>query len=314
MAAAEAIVSMPFLESLELDDVLAIRAIRDLARYGNESLLSALMDHPAISDGITDAQTTLVVAGGMLWDPDEIRRMLTPGYADIEVFNEGTELTSHLQISVVRGELPSQPGTMGMIQEAVVLAEEIMGLPLPVGHVIVLLNDKAGNKGYGGTNHGYAFNYLPEVEQRQDDYGRHNFQSSLVHEVSHYYWRDYEYFWIAEGVANIFEYIYGTENAANPAWLHNQRGGCEAFDLQALSDLDPLPGEPQFECSYYLGEELFRDLLQEMGLEEFAQGLQELHQLHIGAREREGSGPALQRYVKLSTTKPKSWKNTGRAS
>ena len=54
------------------------------------------------------------------------------------------------------------------MRDAAEFAEGIMQLPLPVSHIIVVLNDKTGNKGYGGTNHGYAFSYLPEDEQPLD--------------------------------------------------------------------------------------------------------------------------------------------------
>ena len=84
---------MPFLKSLEPDDVLAIRGIEELASNEDVNLLKALLDHPTLRNGITDAQTTLAAAAGTHWDAAEIRRILSPGYADIEVLSKGTELT-----------------------------------------------------------------------------------------------------------------------------------------------------------------------------------------------------------------------------
>ena len=75
---------MPFLESLESDDVLAIRGLDRLARRSDDGLLSAVLDDPTLSTGITDAQTTLVAAAGAMQDAEEIRRLLIPSYAYIK--------------------------------------------------------------------------------------------------------------------------------------------------------------------------------------------------------------------------------------
>ena len=152
--AVTSIIAMPFLKSVEADDVLAIREIRELTHPEDDSLLSALINHPTLRNGITDVQTTLVAAAGTHWDADEIRRVLSPGYADIEIVSRGTELAPGLKISIVRTRTQPKPRTAGIVTEAIGFAEETMQLPLPVSHVIVVLNDKTGNKGYGGANHG----------------------------------------------------------------------------------------------------------------------------------------------------------------
>ena len=161
-----------------------------------------------------------------------------------------------------------------------------MQLPLPVGHVIILLNDKAGNKGYGGTNHGFAFDFKPDREQEQTVYGRHNFQSGIVHETAHYFWR-LDPNWVDEGVANMFEYIYGIEKEVD-SWLLEkpQREKCEAHDLEMLTEWNP--GVEEFErflCNYYLGQSLFLELLENLGTEEFIQRLRELYRLSLEAKE-----------------------------
>ena len=50
---AAAVLTMPFLKSLELDDVLAIRGIEELASNEDGDLLQALLGHPTLSSGIT---------------------------------------------------------------------------------------------------------------------------------------------------------------------------------------------------------------------------------------------------------------------
>ena len=281
--AATAIIAMPFLESLEEDDVLAIRGMNSMAYHG---LLSGLLAHSTLHNGITDAQTTLVTAVGTVWDTEEIRRMLNPGYADIEVLSEGTELTPNLKISIVRTGTQPQPWTATGVRDAVQFAEQTMQLPLPVGHVIILLNDKAGNKGYGGTNHGFAFDFKPEREQEETVYGRHNFQSGIVHETAHYFWR-LDPNWVDEGVANMFEYIYGIDKEVTPGLLEKpQREDCEAHDLEMLTDWNPGVQEfERFHCNYFLGHMLFQELLENLGTEEFNQRLRELYRLSLEAKE-----------------------------
>ena len=281
--AAAVITAMPFLESLEEEDVLAIRGMNSMAYDG---LLSGLLAHPRLRNGITDAQTTLVTAVGTVWDAEEIRRMLNPGYADIETLSKGTELTPNLKISIVRTGSQRQDWTAEGVWDAVQFVEETMQLPLPVGHVIILLNDKAGNKGYGGTNHGFAFDFKPDREQEQAVYGRHNFQSGIVHETAHYFWR-LDPNWVDEGVANMFEYIYGIEKEVD-SWLLEkpQREKCEAHDLEMLTEWNP--GVEEFErflCNYYLGQSLFLELLESLGVEVFNERLRELYRLSLAAKD-----------------------------
>lgn len=290
---AAAVLAMPFLKSLEPDDVLAIRGMEELASNEDVNLLKALLDHPALRNGITDAQTTLIAAAGTHWDADEIRRFLNPGYADVEVLSKGTELTPDLKISIVRTGSQRQPHTAATVRDAAEFAEGIMQLPLPVSHIIVVLNDKTGNKGYGGANHGYAFSYLPEDEQPLNTYAGRYFQSGIVHEVAHYYWR-LEPNWVDEGVANIFEYIYGVENETSLAFLQKpQRDNCEAHDLEMLTEWNPgTESKDEFICNYFLGQMLFQELLENLGVEEFNERLRELYSLSLAAKDA-GQTPSI---------------------
>ena len=85
------IIAMPFLRSLEYDDALAIRGIRNLAYDG---LLPSLVNTQAWRAGFTDAQTTLIAAAGALNHPDEVSRMMHPGYADVETLSSGQSYES----------------------------------------------------------------------------------------------------------------------------------------------------------------------------------------------------------------------------
>lgn len=308
---AAAVIAMPFLESLEANDVLAIRGIRRLAHEPDDGSLSALMFHPTLRNGITDAQTTLVAAAGTVWDPEEIRRMLNPGYAEIEVLSGKTALTPNLKVSIVRTGSQRQLQTAEGVRDAVEFVEGVMQLPLPVSHVLVVLNDKAFTENYGGTNFGFAFGFDPEYEQPRDTLDGHYFQSGLIHETAHYFWGDHAD-WIDEGVANTFEYMYGVETGVSQGLLKvTSRGYCEVQGLEMLTELNPEHEDfDQFHCNYYLGQMLFQELLENLGTEEFKQRLRELYRLSLAAKdagETPGIAEVRQAFHDLSEIVEKHW-------
>ena len=273
-----AMISMPFLESPDANDALAIRS---MARLADKGVVSKVVGHPIFQDGITDAQTTLVAAAGALYrDVEEIGRLLDPGYAAIETVSSGTKLTPGLKVSIVRTETQSRPGTIEAVKDAVAFIERVMGLPLPVDHVIVLLNDKAVTSDYAGTNYGFAVGYLPKYERRQGTYEWHRLQAGLVHEVAHYFWSG-NVGWIDEGVADTVEYMYGLENGLSRGKLKPHRKNCEAYDLAMLSEWDPDSSSSRYLCNYYLGQGLFQELLESLGDEGFGKRLHELYELSL---------------------------------
>ena len=286
---AAAIVSMPFLHTLERDDVLAIRGISTLARAEDKELLDALLEHPTFRNGITDAQTTLLTAAATVREPEEVRRMLEPGYADIETVSSGTKLSPNLKISIVRTGTPAQPQTLEAIKNAVKFAEQTMQLPLPVSHVILVLNDWAFPENYGGTNFGFAFGYDPEREQKERGYDKYSFQSSILHEVAHYFWRGHAD-WIDEGVADTFEYMHGVEAGVSPGLLERpRRRNCEAHDLELLTEWSPEQEDiDQFRCNYFLGQMLFLELLEDLGEDRFNEKLRELYYLSLLKKKAKG--------------------------
>ena len=280
--AVASIVPMPFMESLEEDDLLAIRGIYELTSDEDADLLEALLEHPMTAGGITDAHTTLVAAASTLWDAEEIRRMLTPGYANIETVSSGTQFTPNLKISIVRAGTQHQTWTAAGIGEAVEFAEKILQAPLPLSHVIVVLNDKAFGPIFGGAHFGFAFSLAPEDEQPRDSSDGHYFQSGIVHETAHYYWRD-NADWIDEGIANIFEYMYGVQSGISPGLLEKpRRDNCEAHDLEMITEWDPRQeNRDNFFCNYFLGQSLFLDLHEDLGEEKFNEKLRELYLLTL---------------------------------
>ena len=251
IASVRIVLGMPFLESVEPDDVI------------------------------------LIAAAGTMRDAEEIRKLSIPGYAYIKTESGGTELSPSLKISVVRFGTPGQSWTFDYARDAVEFSERIMQLPLPVDHVILVMNEAAVTENYAGTNYGFAISGLPGFEEGWRKYDKYRFSSLILHEVAHYFWRSGAD-WIDEGVADTFEYIYGIENGISPGLLAPYRGLCEMHNLQMLNRATPDQQESQFLCNYFLGQSLFVDLLDDLGVDEFSRGLRDLYRLSLFNRSDEG--------------------------
>ena len=292
--AAVAVVDMPFLSSIERDDVLALRSLHQLAS-SRDGRLEAVLSHPTVRDGITDDETTLVAATGTIRGASEVRRILEPGNARTEVVFEQTRHTPNLKISVIRTGTQSRQSTTDDIRDAVEFVEGIMSRPLPVSHIIFVVDDHAVTEGYAGTNYGFAFSALPDDEQHETPYDTFSFRSLIIHETAHFFWRGHAS-WIDEGVANSLEYLYGLAAGVSPGLRERpHRGSCEAHDLEMLTEWDTSPEQQgRYGCNYFLGQLLFQDLLDELGREAFSQRLQELYRLSLETKDDpEGETPGI---------------------
>ena len=277
------LLSMPFLISPDTTDALAIQGMETLA---DEDRLAALTDHSMFQDGITDDETTLIAAVGTIRDAHEIQRVLDPGGAAIETVSFGTELTPHLKISIVRTDNQSRPGTIEATRDLIQFVENTTGLALPVDHVIIMLDENAVIDKYAGTNYGFAFSYLPKYEVTQQGTREwRRLQLGFVHEAAHYFWSGNED-WIDEGLADLYEYRFGLQLGLSHGQLQNMRKGCEAHDLEMLSEWDPDSSErDRYHCAYYLGQLFFQHLFASMDAETFAASLREYYRLSLEAQE-----------------------------
>lgn len=275
--AALAAIGMPFLASVDSNDVLALRSLHSLASQ-QDGRLDAVLEHQNLRDGITDDQTTLIVAAGTIRTASAIRNILGSGVARTEVAFEATDRTPDLKISVVRTGTQSRPSTVDDVRDTVEFVERIMQRPLPVSHVVVVLDDYAVTESYGGTNFGYALSLLSDSEQHGTPYDEFIFRTNLVHEIAHFFWRGHSA-WIDEGAARVFEYLHGVDAGVSPGLrVAPRRDGCEAHDLAMLTEWDPSPAQQgRYGCNYFLGQMLFQELLETLGREAFTQKLRELY-------------------------------------
>ena len=166
-----------------------------------------------------------------------------------------------------------------------------MQTPLPVSHIIIVFNDLALSEGAGGENHDFAITSLTSNEVPfQYAPGIHAIESVFLHEIAHHYWGIPMEPWLREGGASIFEYVWRKDIGALPHHLIiNPRWVCKAHDLKMASE----PGVTtvdwkQFRCNHYLGLNLFRELLETMGNEEFYIRFRELYRLSLATEEAGG--------------------------
>lgn len=291
--AASRLLDMPFMESFEPEDALALQALHSSDYHGK---LNDILDQPVFRDGISNADIPLVAFGAFIarrgGDTDTMERILAPGYTDIETASIGTELSPHLKASIVRTGTEHQPWVMEAIIDAVGLLEGMMGIPLPVGHVVMSLSHESAC----ACTWGFAFGAPFEWGHEEDTPGGQLVHIVIVHELFHTYIYNAEW-WLYEGTARNVEYIYGVEFGLDPQAYRNPRGGCVAHDIQMLAEWDISPGSKGWNCVYYLSGRLFRELLGELGFEEYGNRLRELYLIQQAQQNRGRLGIAEVRQV-----------------
>lgn len=275
---------MPFLHTHQPGDTVALYALWSSDHYGK---LDYLLDRPEFRDGIKDADIPLVAFGAFIartgGDDRKLDRVLTPGYAEIETVAIGTALSPHLKVSIIRTGTERQPWVPDATRDVVELLERLIGLPLPVGHIVMIIGDESSC----GCTWGFAFDSPLKWHQARDTLGGQKLQGHIAHELFHSYIQGVEW-WAYDGTARTFEYIYGVEFGHDPKSYENPHGGCEAHDIQMLVKWEVEPFTPHYICAYYLGSELFRELFNHLGFEKFGARLKELRRLAALERQQNG--------------------------
>ena len=270
------IIAMPFLDTYEPEDSVALEALYE--SNSNEKL-SHILAQPVFRDGIDETEIPLAVFVGFIaktgGSSEKLERLLTPGYANIETQSRGTELSPHMKVSIVRTGTGHQSWIMDAAFDAVELLERVYGLPLPYGHVVFGISHESTC----GCTWGFAFDAPLEWDQGKDTLVGNRLQGHIVHELAHSYHVRWEY-WMHDGIARVFEHLYGVEYGSEPEAYKNLRGRCEAHDLQMLTGWAVSPGSSEFICVYYLGGELFLELLGHLGVEELGSRLNEIYLRH----------------------------------
>ena len=281
---AGAMLDMPFLETFEPDDALAMSAISYIGRRG-EDHLEALKQSQIFKDGITDDLTTLVRAAGTIRDADALAQWLVPGYASIEVHTSQTELTPELKISIFRDHGDPQPETMPELVRIAEQIESLMQVPLPNPRLVFVISDQAPTISTNGISQGKRYDFAYGLRGDRENSQRFASQyatdrpmlpSVIIHELGHDYFGNELKSWLNHTPVKNFEYVYrldGRDPSDVPEAVLNTihlRRGCEARNIQHLEEMNPPSSDRTNSlCHHYLGYWMGRELLEAVGQEEY---------------------------------------------
>ena len=279
-----ALLGMPFLETFEPDDPLALSAINYMGRRG-ESHIQTLKRSQIFKDGITDDSTTLIRAAGTIRDADALARWLVPDYADIEIHTGRTTLTPNLKISVFRDHGDPRPETMPELVRIAEQLESLMQVPLPNPRLVFVISDQAPSISARGISQGKRYDFAyglrrdrenPERFASQYASDRPMLPSVLIHELGHDYFGSELKSWVNHTPVKLFEYVYrldGRDRSDVPERVLNtihQRSGCEARNIQHLEEMNPPTSDRANSlCHHYMGYWMGRELLEAVGQQEF---------------------------------------------
>ena len=275
------IIRMPFLATVEETDVLLLDGLH---RRATEGTLNRFLQQSTIIDGITQDEVVLATAATTLDDVDHTAQVLTPRTTTVETFQAASARTPNLRISIVRTKAARNAETVSIVQDSVRFVEDVMDLPLPTNHVILLLDDLSLKKGYAGTNFGYAIVYRKEAANGNDQ-DQAAFEQGMAHEVAHYFWTGNQN-WVDEGIADTIEANLSAYAGHPPNMWADRSHRCPIKTLEELAKINPSDQDSRYICNYVLGEGLFLELQDQFGKEQFKNRLRTLYRISLSLREQ----------------------------
>ena len=197
--AAAALVAMPFLDSVEDRDMLALMSLDNIAAR-DASGFTELMSHPRIEDGITDEETKIVAVLG------NATYSWAPGSAEVLLADTGVYIQERLielphtgeTLLAVIGVQDPIAESMDYFEHAVRTIERFMGEPYPIDYLALLYYDNTSNNAANAFTHLLFMGEADVVNQVWHP-------TVIAHEVAHWYWR---------GSSEGFQYHNGSRRAA----------------------------------------------------------------------------------------------------
>ena len=273
-AAAQRIVLMPFLESIEPADTPAIESLWQLAAL-DPGIFQSAISHTTLSSGITDDLAPLVATleGAAKTNPGLIGTLLDPDRVALEQRTITLPLAGDVYLVIMRTG-PGAPRSMGLLEDAVRGVEAFMGVPLPTNYVGLLFEDAVWGS-FAGTNFGTHIAMLPKYDVDDGSREAEFASQSIAHEVAHYYWSG-NADWIDEGAAELMASVSESVHTGHPVTTENYP--CAYVDnIADLVALEAGRDANEFRCNYTLGERLFVDLYYTLGDEKFREGFRNLY-------------------------------------
>ena len=273
-AGALRLVEMPFLRSLQPSDVLAVKALSEMAYLHLPSFRRALR-HPAISDGITDDEAKIVALlnGEYVADPSLMNSLLDPAVTMVEERDIVLPAAGDVTLAVIRSR-PGSARSMDLFENAVRATESLLNEPFPAGYVPLFFTGAVPGALSGSHNGSHI---AVSTEFDVDDGSPEASQAGAViaHEVAHYYWR-WSQPWLDEGAAE-FTATYLEHEARGDA-LEPVNYPCGPTQtIRHLQGRSVYATDLAYICNYAVGERFFLDLYQQLGEEVFWSGLRSFY-------------------------------------
>ncbi len=272
------ILAMPFLDSVESPDALAVWDLSKIARTNSSDFLD-VMASDKVSDGITnqEAKVVTVLSSAHKFKPESLPVLLDglDGTNGVYLEERTIELTHSGEVLLVVLRLRDQITlSMDYLESAVRNVEEFMGEPLPTNYVALYFDDAtpAGGGYHADTHITSLLNHDDVNHPYWQDTPKH-----IAHEVGHYYWKgNSNRWWLSEGAADLVSFI--SENVRVERPLEPDRGPCPYFEtISQLESADYALGSPENSCNYSLGQRLFLDLYHTLGDTDFRRGFRNLY-------------------------------------
>ncbi|MCY4625667.1 MAG: hypothetical protein OXC99_11800 [Chloroflexi bacterium] len=264
-AAALEIVDMPFLQTLDVQDLNALYGLLALSRGEN---LAEVLAHPWVAPGITDEKTPVIarltaIAGTGSPRPDLLPILLNPEQTIL--LTRTITLDHDVELSVV---WPAHGATsaratvvMDLLEDSIRMLEGFMGVPWPRPTTSILVADVPATSDGAGID---AFAIHPS---------RYNDIEYIVHEAAHWYW----WFlpaWVREGAATFLAAVYFSKATGTP--LPAPESCPHAANLEALGD-GGTKIDRAWICNYTLGHGLLIELYETLGDETFRDAFRRLY-------------------------------------
>ena len=276
--AVERIVVMPFLNSVESADVVALDSLSRMAAF-RKGQFDKAMTHPAIVNGITDdlAPIVAMLNGVAKRNPGLVDTLLSPNQIEVESRSIDLPLSGSVDLAIVRTR-QGAARSMDLLEHAVRMSEALMDAPLPTNYIGLLFENAVTGR-FAGVNSETHIAILPRYDVDDGSRTAEFTPHAIAHEVAHYYWSG-NADWLDEGVSDFMASAIEERRTGRPVGITNDP--C-AF-ARSIANLEPLNADRSleaFDCNYSLGERLFVDMYRTLGESETWATLRTLYRMSL---------------------------------
>ncbi len=263
-----ALVQMPFMDSVEDWDIVALCSLNQLLKDTDSAFLHQVLSHPSWIEGITDEMTDVAASLKSIGklDPELVGFLLDNTSELVKRRSVTTPISGKVKLSVIQLE-PGDYDTLDLLEKTLRIQEQFIGVPFPKSYARVLVADVDRSGGRGGSD-----------AQVIIDPGSEDDMDLISHELAHTYWH-LDPKWIVEGAADFVSTIVRVAHTGSE--LPAPHDKCSLTDN--IADLVRLEYELDFEilrraaCAYTLGEGIFLNLFQELEEETFKKAFGSLY-------------------------------------